>query len=267
VNNATLRKRLKRIMILLTFWPIAFTTWVSGYNGLSNLFPNSFSMLAYTVLTAGDTVYYFLVSLIVCLLLTHLIAKLKPWLQILGFLLSLVIFAGLPALTIMLDFYPLSAFWSPLNFISFPFAAVLVAKNIDYVRLKVKFLASAAIVLFVILSIFEWNYSVGSIFFPSEGHAIPAYTRTSLLFGSIALVIIATDPRMKSNGIIKYMSKHSLALYCLHPFFMTPVTKLVAKVIQSEMILTYASIILVILLSYVLATILRIYYLKEEVIA
>lgn len=266
VNNATLRKRIKRILILLTFWPIAFTTWVGGYNGLSNLLPNSLSMLAYTVLTAGDTVYYFLVSLIVCILLTHLIAKLKLRLQILGFLLSLVILAGLPELTIMLDFYPLSAFWSPLNFIPFPFAAVLIAKNIDYVRLKVKFLASAAIVLFVILSIFEWNYSVGGIFFPSEGHAIPAYTRTSLLFGSIALLLIAIDPRIRSNGIIKYMSKHSLALYCLHPFLMAPIIILVAKVVQNEIILTYASIILVILFSYVIAAMLRIYYLKEEVI-
>jgi peptidoglycan/LPS O-acetylase OafA/YrhL len=266
MNNTTLRKRLKRILILLTFWPIALIIFRNGHHGLLNLLPHSLRSFAVTVLTAGHTIYFFFVSLIVCLLITHLIAKLKLRLQLFGFVLSIIILSSMPELARMSDFYPLSAYWSPLNFIPFPFAAVLVAQNIDYVRLQKTILMSVLIVLFVLFSTFEWNYSVGGIFFLGQGHAIPTYTRTSLLFGVIALAIMATEPRIKSNSIIKYMGKYSLALYCLHPFLMQPVKKLVAKIVQNEMILTYWSIILVILFSYAIATGLRMYYLKEEVI-
>ena len=266
VNNTTLRKRLKRILILLTFWPIALIIFLNGYHDLSKLLPHSLSSFAIIMLTAGGTIYYFFVSLIVCILITHLIAKLTFRLQIFGFVLSIIFLASLPELTRMLDFYPLSAFWSPLNFIPYPFAAVLIAKNIDCVRLNMKILMSASIVLFVLFSIFEWNYSVGEIFFPGQGYAIPAYTRTSLLFGVIALALVAIEPRIKSNGIIKYMAKYSLALYCLHPFLIEPVTRLTTKIVPNEMNVTYVSIILVILFSYAIAAVLRIYYIKEEVI-
>jgi hypothetical protein len=265
VSDSVFRKRARRILILLTFWPIALVIFRNGYHGLLNLVPHSLSSLAVTALTAGHTIYYFFVSLILSFSITHIIAKLKFKLQIFGFILSIIIVASLPSFTKMYGFYFLSAYWNPLNFIPFPFAAVLLAQNEDYVRLKMIFLMNSSIVLFVLLSIFEWHYSVADIFFPGQGYAIPAYTRSSLVFGVIVLAILATDQRIKSNGIIKYMAKYSLALYCLHPFLMKPVKAVVAKIFQNETISTYTSIILVILFSYAIAAVLRI-YLKEEVI-
>lgn len=266
-NNTALKKRLKRILILLTFWPIAYLKYTNNYHGLLNLFPNYYCSLAAIVLSAGNTVYWYFVSLMVCLLLTHSIAKLKLRLQIFGFVLSIIILSSLPQLTKMFDFFPLSVYWSPLNFIPFPFAAVLVAQNMDYVRLKRTTLIGVSIVLFGLFSIFEWIYAVGGIFFLGQDYAIPAYTRTSLLFGVLALAILpTTEPRIKSNGVIKYMAKYSLALYCVHPFLTYQVKSHVAKIVQNEIILTYTSIVLVILLSYALAMVLKTYYLKKEVI-
>jgi peptidoglycan/LPS O-acetylase OafA/YrhL len=124
---------------------------------------------------------------------------------------------------------------------------------------------SVSIVLVVLLSIFEWNYSVGDIFFPGQVYAIPAYARSSLTFGVIVVALLATDPKIKSNSIVRYMSKYSLALFCLHPFLIRPIKNAMAKIVQNELILTYGSIILVILSSYAIAMVLRI-YLKEKVI-
>lgn len=265
VNNTALRKSLKRILILLTFWPTAFIIFENGYQGLLNFCPYSLSSFVVTMFFVGGTVYFFFVSLIICLFIAHLIAKLKLRLQIVGFALSIILLASLPELTKISNIYPLSAYWNPLNFIPIPFAAVLIAQNRDYVRSKIIILTSVSIILFILFAIFEWNYSVGSIFFPGQGYAIPAYTRVSLLFGVIALAIIATEPRIKSNGAIKYMAKYSLALYCLHPFLMEPVKKHVDGIVHNGMISTYTSIILVILFSYAIAIALKI-YLKEQVI-
>lgn len=266
-NKTRLKKRLKRILILLTFWPIVFLKYTNSYHGLLESYPSHLGSIAAIVLSAGNTVYWYFVSLVVCLLLTHSIAKLKLWPQIFGFILSVMILTSLPALTKDLDFFPLSAYWSPLNFVPFSFAAVLVAQNMDYVRLKRMTLISFSLVLFGLFSIFEWNYAVGGIFFLGQDCAIPAYTRTSLLFGVLAIAIIpATEPRIKSNAVIKYMAKYSLGLYCLHPFLIHQVKTHVAKIVQNEIILTYAAIIIVILLSYALAMALKAYYLKEEII-
>jgi hypothetical protein len=124
VGKTALTRRLKRLFILLAFWPIAYTIFRHSYLGLPNLIPDSFGSLLIKIFTAGNTAYYFFVSLILSLLVTHLIARLSTPLQITGFLSSLLILALLPVATIYLGIYQLSAFWNPLNFLPYPFAAV-----------------------------------------------------------------------------------------------------------------------------------------------
>ena len=265
VSIVALKKRIKRILILLTFWPIAFIIFNYSYHGLQNFLISILTHPVIAVLTAGDTIYYFFVSLMMCLLITHVIAKLNLRFQIFGFVLSVISLSILPSLTKVSGFYPLSAYWNPLNFIPLTFAAVLVAQNMNYIRSKIIIIMSFSMILCFIFSIFEWNYSVGYIFFPGQGYAIPAYTRSSLAFGVIVVALLATDARIKSNRIVRYMSKYSLALFCLHPFLMRPIIDAMAKIVQNELILTYGSIIFVILSSYAIAMVLRV-YLKDQVI-
>lgn len=265
VSTEALKKRIKRIFILLTFWPIAFIIFNNSVSGLLLILTSYLSNPAIGVFTALGTIYYFFVSLMICLLLTHMIAELKLQFKIFGFALSVISLSILPSLTKVSGFYPLSAYWNPLNFIPLTFAAVLVAQNINYIRSKIIIIMSFSIVLCIIFSIFEWNYSVGYIFFPGQDYAIPAYTRSSLAFGVIVLALLATDARINSNRIVRYMSKYSLALFCLHPFLMRPITDAMAKIVQNELILTYGSIIFVILSSYAIAMVLRV-YIKDQVI-
>ena len=54
--------------------------------------------------------------------------------------------------------------------------------------------------------------------FDVNSFAIPAYTRPSLIF---LMAVVASPSALAAGGnaIVRFMSNHSLALYCLHPFF------------------------------------------------
>ena len=264
-SATSLRKRLKRLSILLTFWPVAWILYRRGYSGLLEIIPHSLSSFLITVMQAGETIYYFFVCLIVCLLITHVVVRRTVHIQILGFILSTAVLSCLPQISIASGLHALSAYWSPLNFIPFSFAAVLVAQHREYIHARKRYLLGILILLSVLFAKFEWNYSAGEIFFPGEGYAIPPYTRTSVVFAVLAIGIIALEATVKANVIINFMAKYALALYCLHLFVLEPIKGLVSRVSQSNLALSSGSSVLVILTSYALAMLLRV-YLKEEVI-
>ena len=124
---------------------------------------------------------------------------------------------------------------------------------------------AVSIALCAIFAVFEWKYYADAILFNIQPYAMPAYTRTSVVWGTFALAIIALNPSIKANSIVKFMSKYSLALYCIHVFLMDPVKKLVTSFAQEPIIIIYGSIIFVIFLSYTIARVLQI-YLKEKVL-
>jgi len=267
VNIAALRRRLRRIMILLAFWPLTLIIFNNGYQGIPNIAPHSFFAFAVLVLRAGNTIYYFFPSLIICLVIAHIAARLSVRLQVLCFVISTTVVACMPIIAILSSYYPIAAFWNPLNFIPFPWAAVLVAQNRNMVRRKCTIIAITSATLFVLFSAIEWNCLVNSVFFQGQVYAFPAYARVSLLFGVTAIAVVAIDPRVKTNRIVKFMSMYSLALYCLHPFLIGPTRNLLTIVGQSAMATNYAAIVLVIVLSYAIAIVLKHFFLKEELIS
>lgn len=264
-SESSLFKQLKRLLILVTFWPVAFIIFNYSYMGLKFLVPHSVGQFVMTVLTAANSIYYFFVSLIICTLLTHLVARLGRRIQITGFVVTTLLLGCLPTITKATGFYELSAHWNPLNFIPLSFAAVLVAQNMEHFQSGRKKLIAIALALFVLLSLFEWRYDIGDIFFPGQGSAIPSYTRASLIFGVLALAGFALSPSIRTPLVIKFMASYSLSLYCLHVFLKGPVHEYLLKATQNFFVVNYVSILLVILSSYGMAMILRI-YLRQEVI-
>lgn len=266
VNRHTLRKRLQRILVLLTFWPLVFILSRQGIDGLMRLVPDNASALIVVILGAGNTIYYFFVGLLISNLITHFLMRLKSPSLLIGTIVSIVVLASLPWITLRSGFYPLSAYWSPLNVIPFSFTAVLVAQNRNLVQAYKLSLISLCIVLAILMSAMEWHYAVGEVFFAGQGFGIPAYTRTSLLFSAIAITIIAIDNNIKSHAVIRFMARYSLALYCIHPFLIDPIQSFVSTFTQDAILWSAGSIILVILSSYGLGIILRL-YLNKNVIA
>ncbi len=264
-GGALLRKRLQRLFILLTFWTTSFILFNNGYKGLAYLIPKSIGYFVLTVLQAGSTIYYFFVCLMICLLLTFCIARFKnQWLWA-GFGLSVLLLTILPELTRQTGFFPISAYWSPLNFLPYPFAAMLFVRNSEAVqmqRTKIFWIAISACIGFALL---EWNYAVKDIYFIQQGFALPPYTRPSLVFGIAAVAVLALHPAIRPNRLVTFMAGNALSLYCLHIFFYPIIWAHLGKWTQSTFILTYGSIVLAIAWCYLLATLLR-NYLKQEVL-
>ncbi|MDH3972710.1 MAG: acyltransferase [Deltaproteobacteria bacterium] len=263
ITYKAFQKRMKRLLLLLSFWAPILIVVRYLYTGQLDIIPDSISSFIVILLRAGNTKYYFFVSLILTLLFTHSISKLKPAILIPGFILSIIFIAFLPLLTKIYGYYQLSAYWNPLNFIPYCFAALLIKGNEDNILSKKYYILVTSFSLFFIFSIIEWNASTGAIFFPGQGFAIPAYTRTSLIFGTLTLLIFALDPKIKSGKIVSFMSKYSLALYCLHPFLMEPVSYIINLLINDTVIARCLSIFFVIIFSYLLAAIFKKHFREE----
>ncbi len=266
INIFSLKKQLFRILVLLIFWPILFTLYQQGQQGLLVFFPSSLLHSVYIILRAGNTIYYFFSSLILCLIIIHFFIKLNKLSQILLFLTSIVLLSSLPLFTKSTEIYVLSAYWNPMNFIPISFAAAIFAKNKNYILEHKKRFFFASILLSTLFSVYEWNYTTGYVFFAGQGYAIPAYTRSSLVFSVVSIFILCLNPAIKRNETVKFMSSYSLSLYCLHPFLMQPLIKLSTSFTENVSISIPLSILLVILTSYIIAILLKKYFLKEKII-
>ncbi len=259
-------KRIKYLAVLTIWWSTAYTIFKYGYTGLSRFFPEQGKDLHIIILTAGGTIYYFFVSLMLCTLTVHWMKKLGPrtvW--ILAGVSFSVLFL-LPLFTINSNLDRWSAFWNPLNFLPYPFAAVLLARYEHKVE-KYRFVIIAGLVLLTtILGWYEWNKYVHAVFFPGQGYAIPAYTRTSVFLGAAAILVWSHGITHPPGKIIRFMSGNSLGLYCLHPFVSRILQKWIFTDIRPGTLTNLCFILLVIVLSYLVILFLRRYVLKQELV-
>jgi hypothetical protein len=215
------KKRIVRFATLAVFWTMAAAIWMDGYRGLLSLLPASSKAFITLILSAARTPYYFFVSLIILTVVTHIFSNLSTILNAVLFILSCLLIFALPEITMTYSVYALSAFWNPMNFFPYPFAAILLARKESFIvkrntRLLIVAMLLAAAVL---LGFYEWRFDINEIFFRGQVHAIPAYTRLSIVCLSILLFSIGLAKGIKRNRIIDFMSKQSLPVYCLHPFF------------------------------------------------
>lgn len=258
-------RRVARIMVLLTFWTAAYLIVSHGLTEAIKTLQASDRSLVVLIVRAGGTIYYFFVSIIICYLATFVIAKTNTIVQGILFVLSVGFLEAAPYIADATGGIFLCSYWSPSNFIPYAFAAVILAKYravIDRNRLLV---VLAATLISLALAVWEWHYSIGDVIFLAEKQGIPSYTRGSLVFGAIAVLVLATDKRIRSGRVIKFMSTNSLALYCIHPFFIESIKGAVRSGLGPVSLSLYVSTFLVIVTSYLTAMVLRL-YLKREVI-
>lgn len=265
-DRAALARRLKRLVVLFLFWPMAFILFNSGYHGLSALVPKTPGAFLFLVLTAGKTVYYFFPMLIVNLLAAHVVSRLRPRIQLLCFVLAVAALAVLPYITIATRFFHLSAGWNPLIYFPLSIGAVLFAQNLHLILAKKTLVAGVSLLFSLVFAVLEWRYMVSDVFFIGQAHAIPTYTRVSLVFSIIAIAALAFDPGLQSNRVIRFMATNALALYCLHLFFMPFARSLSVGVVEEEWASALVVSAMVIVFSYAAAIPLRRYFLKDSVI-
>lgn len=227
-TNAYFKSRMFRIVSLLIFWVVMLYLWNSSIWYILGNIPLSMPELVLYIITGGHTIYYFFVCLLFCTILCFAATRLqfRTVLFMGGF--SCLVIISLPLLAEYTGYFWLSAHWNPLNFLPYPFASVLIAR-FDYTRCnKVKLFCGLTFLFFAILaaSILEWHYLISLVHFKGQGYAIPAYTRLSVFFSAYLILVCMLFSNIKTNFLINYMSERSLALFCLHPFFIPIIARL-----------------------------------------
>lgn len=256
--------RLLYLCGLALFWTVFQTIFLHGFSGLFALTPHSLKDAFVMVLTSGGTLYYFFISLCIVTMITHFANKLSAPANIGLLMAAMTILMVLPFIAIKTNSPNLTIYWSPLNFIAYPFAAVLIN------RLRSRAIHTRAIdspnsgkqyqwgILIIILIVFgaliaiaEWNNLLNPIFLCGQKIAMPVYARPSVVIASIILLLASLLIRFPSNPVIGFMSRYSMALYCLHMFCFPVIYSFPA--VKSP----WLGIILMIVLSYLIAIVLR----------
>lgn len=224
-DTAGLLRRLGRILRLLVFWSVLFQIFFfTGYGFLKQI-PSDPHGLALYLMSGGDTVYYFFVSLALVTVVTHYVRNVPGPALWAMFALSTLLVGVLPLLH---REYADRTHWAlflahlanPLNFLPFAFAGVGLARltQTGAPRLLDR-IGLGALVLGAASAVLDWTVYVDPCFFEVNRFALPAYTRPSLVFLAVAVLVLAVRGRPPSNPVVSFMAFHSLAVYCLHPFF------------------------------------------------
>ena len=242
-----LAKRNWRIGRLFLFWAVMLNLYSTGFVGAISGVPRSpIGLLLYFTSGLGTPVYFF-----ISLMITVTVAA---WARTKA---SIVVGVLMAASTLLIGILPLVARqtgrpeWChhhlPLNFVPYPFAAVL-ATRVSPSRIPVGICLMLA--TGVLLAILDWTCYVDSLFFAVNSFALPAYTRPSLVFLATGVVLAATRISRHPGAIIRFMSEHSLALYCLHPFLLSIASRGSVAMGMHGLVGFAASLSLVVLGSY-----------------
>jgi hypothetical protein len=248
---------LKRIGKIAVFWIILFTIFKNKGWDVIDWLPKSASGLASFIISGGYSPFYFFISLIVLTIITHLSKRLTLFYVLVYFIISTLLVSLLPIFSVATQRFGLTIHWNPLNFLPYPFAAILVSHfaNLDRTTLK-PFNMILAGFLIVLLAISDWTIYVNKGFINVDDYAIPAYTRPSLVLIAMVVLFLAIKLTPKRNPVILFMSNNSLALYCIHPFFIEPINRLSG----GHLVI---SLFLVLILSYLTAIIMKQFLLQK----
>jgi surface polysaccharide O-acyltransferase-like enzyme len=253
-TNYSLLRYLRRIGKIAAFWIILYQIFMhKGWDIVSWIPESPYESLVF-VMSGGYTKYYFFISLIGLTIIVHLTKALSVSKILIFFLLTTLLVAMTPILSIKTGIFSLSMHWSFLNFIPYPFAAILVF----HIAKKEKHLLYAVLLAIcgAFLALLDWFFYVNKGFFNINHYGIPAYTRPSLIFISMAVLLLSVKIEPKRKPLIDFMSKNSLALYCLHPFFIDPAIKLS----NGNLLI---SLFLVLIFSYFTASVMKLFIQHE----
>jgi hypothetical protein len=262
-----LRHRLWRLTLLVAFWTFLLSIWMNGYGGLLKMVPESLLDLLVTIFSANGEFYYFFISLMICLLMTFASARLSNLWNWILLAVSLVVVFLLPRVAMVTSQTILIAYWNPLNFLPYPFAAILIFRYQERILANGRSLMLTVLGLLAATALFtwyEWTHYIQGIFLV-EGPALPLLMRVSLVFLGAAIVIIAMWPWRTAPAVIRFMSKNSLALFVLHAFFRPIVLQNTPALGLPDPVMRLIQLAAVILLCYISAFILTT-FIKEDLI-
>jgi len=260
-SQLKLGRRIWRIGRLFLFWAVLLNIYQYGVDRSIHGLPRQPIDFITYVASGFRTPFYFFVSLIIVTILAAW-ARARSTKVVASLLVASIFLIGfLPIVARITGRAELCHFAMPLNFTPYPFAAVIAIRvPRSQFRVVMYMLFAAG----VILASLDWSYYIDPLFFEVNAYPLPAYTRPSLVFLAAAVVFAATRFEFKPCAITKYMSEHSLALYCLHPFTLLFGLKFTKMIGLHGIPALASSLLLVLILSYSLSNWVLPHFLKRE---
>jgi peptidoglycan/LPS O-acetylase OafA/YrhL len=267
-NFSYLKTRILHLLALYLFWLIFYQVWKHGFSGIDYLIPKSFLHLVNLTLKGAYTIYYFFTVLIFNLIIVFLFQKLSNTILYVSCFFSILFLFIAPYLAIYLKIEEISAYWNPLNFLPYSFVVLILTRNSEVIRLHSIPLVLVFFGFSIFLSIVEWGNLVNVFFFKTENYGFPAYTRLSLLFGTLAIFLLSLKIKKSDYRIVEFLSKYSLPLYLLQSFYFEISKNISIKFFQlsENNLITCCSIFITILFSYISAFLLQKFVLKRKLI-
>ena len=215
------RKRLFYLILVYIFWFIIFSFVFSDGLKYTYIFSPIY------IMTGAGSVGYFLFSLIILVVITESMYVLQNILDARQFL-SLTALSLFISCSLLIIRVPLShaagtlgvyflGFWSPVNFLAYPFIAFLLMTAYDEkwtTRLRWKHYFGMAS-LIVILIAAEWWLLPDKIN-PVDGMSIAPYARLSVVVSSILVFLLFVQIQRETPPIIKVFSELTMGIFLLH---------------------------------------------------
>ncbi len=219
-----LSMRIERLAYLYLFWLGAGLLVYLNLNNkpmseLFNAWSSSFHQAALVFFSGGFTLYYYFLDLIFLTLFSYVTAVWHCWIQWAMAIVSLMLLWIFPAIVRWFGMWEITvAYWNILNFIPYVFIANLI---LHYRRrlishLVFKWLTAVLAFTFIVTACCEWQWFVCIGNFTYNNFAVPPYMRISVAIGTTLLFVISLRVRNPVPDWVKFLSKNSLGLYCLH---------------------------------------------------
>ena len=140
-----------------------------------------------------------------------------------------------------------------------PFAAVLATRLRGWIGRNLVLAGVTILTAILVSSFLEWHFYVSDAFFAGQGYALPGYSRMSLSLSAVALTLAFERLGSVPPPLIILMSRYSLALYCIHPFFLFSVPEAPSD-LSSSYAMAFKAIVLALLIlsSYLTARALKV---------
>ncbi len=225
-------KHFTGLFYLYLFWVGA---WILATHARPELSP--WGLISF-VFRGGGWAFYFFAELLIIQVVRALISNWKDRSLWLGLLTTLfVIAAGFAILVKEGKAWTVtSTYWWPICFLPVPFIAHLLARNysgiVDSTGRLLRVVGTMSLVT-VAFGICEWRFaaSAGTL----EGRPfLPEYLRISSVLGASCVVLaslrIRTAPRL-----VRFISRNSLGIFCIHVFVLSGVYRAIAARIHDPL--------------------------------
>jgi|GEM_PF-7041286 len=265
-QSRSLRKRISRMSLLAAFWAGAYIIFYHGYAGIISTGELAIERPFYVFFRAGGTVFYFFVSLALCLVVVYLYSRMGRPGRVAGYLvsLSLLLLGALgPSL---FDYNVFSVYWAPTSFFLVALSAAWAANNIDRILLHQKTWVIASFAVGVFLLFLEYWFLPFSGAIPGQDFSVPSYSRLSLVFLSFSVVVWSLACSGGLRPLVSWGGENSLALYCLHPFLLGLASEIIGSIPVSFFWAGVLRVILVVSVSYALAFVLKRWILRPALL-